>query len=103
MAKRSRDWNEGLATELRNPRFAREFLLATIDEGVPIQQALAKVVRAFGVKEFAAKVGMASPNLIRAINSRHHPTAETLDRLLQPFGLKIGLTPIREPKRRRAA
>lgn len=38
--------------------------------------ALAKVIRAMGVKEFAAKVGMASPNLLRALNPRHNPTQE---------------------------
>jgi hypothetical protein len=44
---------------LRDPSFAREFLLAAIDEGVDIQVALGKVIRAMGVKEFAAKVRMA--------------------------------------------
>jgi hypothetical protein len=45
MARRSRDWNVGLAQDLRDQEFAREFLLAAIDEGVPLQVALAKVVR----------------------------------------------------------
>jgi len=35
MAKRSRDWNEGLARDLQNPTFAREFLVAAIHEGIP--------------------------------------------------------------------
>ena len=39
MARRSRDWNEGLAQDLRDQEFAREFLLAAMDEGVPIQIA----------------------------------------------------------------
>jgi DNA-binding phage protein len=49
-------------------------LLAAIDEGVPLQVALAKVVRAMGVKEFAAKVRMPSPNLVRTLNPRHNPS-----------------------------
>jgi len=102
MARRSKDWNEGLAEDLQDPKFAREFLLVAVDEGVPLQQAVAKVVRAIGVKEFAAKIGMASPNLLRAIDARHNPTQETLNRLLRPFGLKLGLSLIR-PKGRRAA
>jgi hypothetical protein len=53
----------GLAKDLRDAAFAREFLLASIDEGVDIQVALGKAIRATGVKEFAAKVGMASPNV----------------------------------------
>src|SRR6266568_2617531 len=104
MARRSRDWNVGLAEDLRNQEFARQFLLAAIDEGVPLQLALAKVVRAMGVKEFAAKVRMASPNLLRTLNPRHNPTQETLNRLLKPFKLKLSLAPISDrPKRRRAA
>jgi DNA-binding phage protein len=94
MARRSRDWNLGLAQDLRNQKFAREFLLAAVEEGVPIQIALAKVVRAMGVKEFATKVHMASPNLLRAINPRHNPTQETLNRLLKPFKLRLSLAPI---------
>ncbi len=43
MARRSRDWSEGLAQNLRNREFAREFPLATMDEGIPIQTALALV------------------------------------------------------------
>lgn len=61
MARRSEDWNIGLAHDLPDPKFAREFLLGAVEEGVPVQVALAKVIRAMGVKEFAAKVRMASP------------------------------------------
>ena len=77
--------------------------MAAIDEGVPLQLALAKVVRAMGVKEFATKVRMASPNLLRALDARHNPTQDTLNRLLKPFRLKLSLAPIDPPTRRRAA
>jgi DNA-binding phage protein len=103
MARRSKDWNVGLAQDLRNPRFAREFLLAAIEDGVSIQIALGKVIRAIGIKEFSAKIGIASPNVLRAINPRHNPTQDTLNRILKPFKLKLSLAPIEEPKRRRAA
>jgi DNA-binding phage protein len=104
VARRSSDWNIGLAENLRDPEFAREFLLGAIDEEVPLQVALGKVVRAMGVKEFAVKVSMASPNLLRALNPRHNPTQDTLNRLLKPFRLKLSLAPISERlKRRRAA
>jgi DNA-binding phage protein len=99
MARRSRDWNEGLAQDLRDPEFAREFLLAAMDEGVPIHVAIGKVVRAMGVKEFAAKVQMASPNVLRAIHARHNPTHDTLNRLLKPFRLKLSLARLEGPRR----
>jgi DNA-binding phage protein len=103
MARRSKDWNEGLAQDLLDPKFAREFLLDAMDEGVPIQIALGKVIRAMGVKEFAAKVRMASPNVLRAINPRHNPTQDTLNRLLKPFGLRLSLVRVDGPRGRHAA
>ena len=103
MARRTEDWNEGLARDLRNPEFAREFLMAAIEEGISLQHALGKVVRAMGVKEFAAKVGMESPNLLRAINPRHNPTQATINRLLRPLGLRLSLAPVENPKRSHAA
>ena len=103
MSKRSKDWNIGLAQDLRKPEFAREFLLVAIEDGVSVQVALGKVIRAIGVKEFAEKIAVASPNILRAINPRHNPTQDTLNRLLKPFKLKLSLTPIEQPKRRRAA
>jgi DNA-binding phage protein len=103
MARRSKDWNLPLAQRLQNPDFARGFLLAAIEDGVPLQTALGKVIRAMGVKEFATKVGMASPNLLRAIHPRHNPTQATLDRLLRPFRLRLSLAGIDEPEGRHAA
>lgn len=103
MARRSRDWNEGLARDLRDPEFARRFLTAAIDQGVPLQEALAKVVRAIGVKEFAARIRMASPNLLRAITPGHNLTQATLDRLLRPFRLRLSVAPLQRVRRRRVA
>jgi len=103
MARRTKDWNEGLAQDLKNPEFAREFLLSAVEEGISLQHALGKAVRAMGVKEFANKVGMESPNLLRAISPRHNPTQATMNRLLNPFGLRLSLAMIRRPKRSRAA
>jgi DNA-binding phage protein len=103
VARRSGDWDVGLAKDLRDLAFAREFLLAAIDEGVDLQVALGKVIRAMGVKEFAARVRMASPNVLRAINPRHNPTQDTLNRLLKPFKLRLSLAPLPGKTRRNAA
>jgi DNA-binding phage protein len=101
--RRSEDWNVGLAKDLRDAAFAREFLLASVDEGVDLQLALGKVIPAMGVKEFSAKVRMASPNVLRAINPRHNPTQDTLNRLLKPFKLRLSLAPLTGKPRRTAA
>jgi DNA-binding phage protein len=103
MARRSKDWNKGLAQDLRDPEFAREFLLAAVDEGISLQHALGKAVHAWGIKEFAQKIGMASPNLLRAINPRHNPTQTTINRLLKPWGLRMSLAAINRQGRSHAA
>ena len=103
MARRSRDWNEGLAQDLRDPEFARDFLLAAMAEGVSIQTALGKVIRAMGVKEFAEQAEMASPNVLRAIHPRHNPTQATLNRLLKPLRLRLSLARLDGPGSRHAA
>lgn len=102
MTKRSKDWNEGLARDLQDSEFARQFILASLEEGISIQAALGRVIRAMGVKEFSKLSRIASPNIIRAINPRHNPTQETLNRLLRPFGLMLTLGPIK-PRKKRAA
>jgi DNA-binding phage protein len=98
MTKRSRDWDEGLQKDLQNLEFAQEFILASLEEGLTLQKVLAKVIRSYGVKEFSKKVKMASPNVLRAIDPRHNPTQDTLNRLLKPFKLRLAVTPITSGK-----
>ena len=96
MTKRSKDWNEGLAKDLRNTRFAQEFIIAALKEDIPLQLVLAKVIRAYGIKEFASKVRIAPSNVSRAINPKYNPTHGTLNKLLRPFGLKLSVVPIQQ-------
>ncbi len=49
MAKRSKDWNIGLAEDLLNPEFAREFLLAAIEEDVSVRSCPWE--KSFGLSE----------------------------------------------------
>jgi DNA-binding phage protein len=98
MPRRSKDWNKGLAQDLRNPKFAQEFILSAVDEGVLLQTILGKVVRAYGIKEFSKKVDLPSSNVVRAVHPRHRPTQETMNRLLRPFGLELSVAPIRNLK-----
>lgn len=90
---RSKDWNEGLAEDLQDREFAREFLLAAVEEDISIQAAIGKVIRAYGLKEFAAEINMPSSNLSRALRPSSNLTQQTLDRLLKPFGLRLSVAP----------
>ena len=100
MSRRSADWNNGLAKDLKNLEFAQQFIQASLEEGISLQAVLAKVIRAYGVKEFAAKVKLPSSNLVRAITPQYNPTLDTLNRLLKPFALKVTVGPV---SRRRVA
>lgn len=64
---RSKDWDEGLAGDLQDRDFAREFLLAAVEEDISIQASLGKVIRAYGLKEFTAEIDMPRSNLSRAL------------------------------------
>ncbi len=98
MKKLSEFWNIELTKKLKNKSFAREFLLASMDEGIPIQEVLKKIISAYGVTEFAKMVDMAPPNILRAVDLRHNPTRTTLDALIKPFGLMLGLQLIKRQK-----
>jgi len=103
MARTSRDWEQGLARDLRDPEFARRFILAAVEDGIPLQQAIGKVVRLSGVKKFAAKVRMDPSRISRAIHPRHSPNQDILNRLLRPFRLKLSLVFLDKQKRRHVA
>jgi hypothetical protein len=71
-ASRSEGSKVGLAHDLQDSKVAPE-LLSAVEERLPVQVALGKVVRARGVTEFLAKVRMARPNVPRAINPAPQP------------------------------
>ena len=100
MSRRSRDWNEQLARDLRNKCFAQEFILASLDEQVELKEVLSKVIRAYGLKEFGEKVCIPAPNLVRILSPKSNPRLETLNTLLSAFGLRLTAAPV---KRQRAA
>jgi len=102
LPRRTDDWTPELARELQKPEVARGFLLSAIAGGEPLRVALAKTVRAIGVKEFAAKVHMAPPNVQRAIDLRNNLRVDTLERLLMAFGLRVTVGPMLAATRGRA-
>ena len=97
MSRRSVDWNAGLAQDLKNPKFARGFILAALDaEELSPQIVLRKVILAYGLKEFSKRVKMPPSNISRALNPRYNPTVQTLNKLLRPFGLRLVVAPLRQ-------
>jgi DNA-binding phage protein len=96
MTRRSANWNEGLARDLRKRDFAQAFIQGCLDEGLSVQDSLAKVIRAYGIKEFSVKAGLPSSNVLRAISPGYNPTVDTLNTLLKPFALSLSVVPRRK-------
>jgi DNA-binding phage protein len=90
MDRRSEDWNKGLADDLQDREFAKAFLLAALEEGIPIRIALAKVIRSCGVEEFAAEIGLPRSLVNGIINHDGDLSEQVLDCLLKPFDLQPG-------------
>ena len=93
---RVRDFNELLSEELHDASFAREYFLAKMTEvdgeqGLSFFETLKHVIRVMGVKEYARPIGMERQNVSRIIAQKDPPKVETLNRMLEPFALKIEL------------
>ena len=68
MARRSIEWNEGLANVLGDRKFTQAFIQEAFEDGFPLQVA-------------------------RAINPNHNATIEIMNKLLKPFGLEVAVAP----------
>lgn len=93
MPTRSIDFNEELAKDLRDLDFAQGFLLELLALGDDLQTALGHLIRVYGVKEYAELAEMEAPTIQRAINPKHNPTKGTLEKLLAPLKLGLGVKP----------
>ncbi len=108
MPKKSVDWNEGLLEDLKDPEFAKGFVHACLEEGIPLKVAVGKVVKAQGYSAVARRIHMAVPNVIRAAQPKSNPTLETFEKLMAGVGLKfaadsIGVTGVKRNGSRRLA
>lgn len=93
MPTRSSDWSEEVSKELRDTDYAQSFLLGLLEEGDDLQTALGRLIRLYGVKEYAKLVQMEESAIQRAINPDHNPTKGTLEKLLAPLKLSLGVKP----------
>ncbi len=90
--KKQRSLKPFIREELRDPAFAAEFLIASIEEGLDLRVALRELVRAVGTSQFAGLVKeLERPNILRALREGSNPRIETLTKLLTPLGLRLGV------------
>lgn len=93
MPTRSSEWSEVLAHDLKDMVYAQIFLLALLEEGDDLQTALGRMIRLYGVKEYAQLAKMEESAIQRAINPSHNPTKGTLEKILAPLKLSLGVKP----------
>lgn len=91
MARRSRDWEEGLSKDLQKSiKARREFFLTLIDEGSGWREALLKTIKIIGVNEYVQLVGeMRSSNLLNQLKADSNMTLETLTKVTRPLGIEL--------------
>lgn len=94
-------WEDGLMEKLRDPEFAKGYVDACLEEGVPLEVALGDVVRAQGLAKVARRIRLDRPNLIRALRPKANPTLGTLRRVLSGIGLELAVRPLKPAGRRR--
>ena len=93
MSYRSVDWNEGLAKDLRDKEFAAKFVEQCLKGGISHEVIISKLAKAYGLAELSKRVKVASPNIVRVTKDPKKAKWQTLDKILKPFGLTLGIVP----------
>lgn len=88
---RTKSFNEMLAEELKNPGFAKEYLLASMEgeDGMDLLGALKHTISVMGIKEYSEISGMKPSNISRMLSQEEIPKIQTLNKFLAPFKLKV--------------
>lgn len=91
MARRSRDWEEGLSKDLQeDPEARKYFFLGLIEEGYEWREALTKLISIMGVNEYAALTdGMKASNLLNQLKPESNITLATLMKMTKPLGIEM--------------
>ncbi len=91
MARRHKDWEEGLAEDLKQSKENRkEFFLALLEEGYSWREAINKIVKLIGVNEYVELIGdMKASNLLNQLKEDSNITIRTLDKITKPLGIEL--------------
>ena len=96
MPKRTRSYEEDLVEQLKDTKFAVEYLNASLedsDEGSEERflMALRHVAKAHGMTAVAEKSGMARQAMYRALSETGNPELSSLKAVLDAMGLKLAV------------
>ena len=92
---RSDSYDKKLSQKLRDPGFAQEYILSLVedkDESMSVESALHFVIQRMGTTDFADLVGEDKGNVDKFLKGKRVLKEDTLNRYLEPFGLRIRKT-----------
>src|SRR5260370_24806346 len=91
MPKRSGNWNPYVSEKLSVKAFAREYLLASMEEGKDLLESLRDLIRQRGIKEFCAERHLPEATVKRVLAGSHSTSMATYEKILKTFHLKLRL------------
>jgi len=88
-----------IAAYLGNAELIAEYLNQVLAEGDPAElvSALGHVARAKGMAEISASSGLGRESLYKALSPGAKPRFDTVARVMKAAGLRISVTPLRDP------
>ncbi len=92
MPKRIPSWSDHVAGLLRKKDGARDWVLAAIEEDETPKDALADMIRRYGIKEFVNDYKLSRATVYRFISGQA-TTMTTFELLLSKLGLNLTLIP----------
>lgn len=97
--KLSVPWEATHLELLKNPETAAEYIKAYLEDGDPLHECLADVIKAQGLQRMAKLTGIAAPNLLRATRKGANPTVATLTAILDALGMALSVA-VKKPKQK---
>lgn len=106
--KLSAPWEPFKIGLLKDPESAALYIQAYLEEGDPLNECLAGVIKAQGLQRMAKLTGIAAPNLLRATRKGSNPTVATLTAILDALDMRLSVSAKKAeqraaPRRRRLA
>ena len=96
MPKRIESWSDHVAGLLRKKDGARDWVLAAIEQDETPQDALADMIRRYGIKEFVRDYKLPRATTYRFISGQAI-TMSTFNLLLAKLKLSLSLVPTEKP------
>jgi probable addiction module antidote protein len=84
-------WEPFKIEMLKDPESAALYIQAYLEEGDPLNECLADVIKAQGLQRMAKLTGIAAPNLLRATRRGSNPTVATLNAILDAMGMTLSV------------